>query len=267
MHTKIRSTTITLGALAFMASSIIALPAMADNTWISGPSLANVSIVAPAATTLSSGFSLSTQSSEFTLSYHGSSNDAGKFAQVNFFDISSGLNVALASSPVASSTGCDQQVLGGNNHSCMFKLDGTGSASIRATLSGVSTSGSLKYILLSGPNITQTASANITFAAPKTIVKAAVATVKAMAGGAAVVRFKLLDGQTAAASIRLAVAVTGVKDHLSATSVTSDAQGYVWVYVANLKKKLGTTKITVTIDGTSTKASASIKWVKGTLAK
>ncbi len=269
MRTKTKSLKLALatGVAALFAASAVASPAMADNTWISGPNLSAISIVAPSAVTVGSGVTLSTQTSTFTLNYHGSVNDAGKFAQVNFFDISADLGVTLASTPVASSTGCDQQVLGGNSHSCMFKLDGAGSASIVATVTGATSSAAMKFLLLSGPNINQTGAANITFALPKTSLKAVATTVKALAGGAAVVKFKFLDGAKAAASIRAAVAVKGISDHVSATSVLSDSQGYVWVYVANLKKKRGTSTITLTIDGTATKATSTIKWVSGKLGK
>ena len=267
MHTKIRSFSLALGAIAFAAASAIASPAQADNTWISGPSLTHVGITATGAVTTNSGFTLSTQTSNFTLTYRGSAGDAGKFAQVNFFDLSTGLSVVLSSTPTASSTGCDQQVLGGDSRSCMFKLDGSGSANINGTLAGVTGSSAMKYILLSGPNIAQTSPANIAFATPNTIVKAIITNTKAMIGGAAVVRFRFFNGSVAAPSVKATVALKGRGDHISNTSVTSDANGYAWVYVASLSKKSGTSTITVTVDGTSNKAVANIKWVSGKLGK
>jgi hypothetical protein len=256
-----------LVAVAIATTSLASPASATDNSWISGPSLTHVSILATGAVATNSGVTLSTQTSTFTLNYHSSSADAGKFAQVNFFDFSQGVDLTLASSNPASPTGCDQQVLGGNSHSCMFKLDGSGSANVTGVISGATSSSAMKYILLSGPNIAQTNPANISFSVPTTTVKAFAATTKAMAGGAALVRFKFLNGAVAAASIRASVVLKGIGDHISASSVVSDDQGYVWVYVANINKKLGTSTVTVTVDGASSSAKAVIKWVKGTLAK
>jgi hypothetical protein len=267
MKTKIRSMAIAAAALTLATSAIVASPAQADNTWISGPSLTHVSILATGAVASGNGVTLSTQTTTFTLAYRSSAADSGKFAQVNFFDLTSGLSLAMTSANPASSTGCDQQVLGGNSHSCMFKLDGAGSANVTGVLSGVTASASLKYLLLSGPNIAQTNPANIAFALPRNTVKALAATSKVMAPGAAVLRFRFYDGAAAAASIRATVALTGIGDHISATSVISDSNGYVWVYVANLKKKYGNSTVTLTVDGTANKAVTSIRWVAGTLAK
>ena len=268
MRLNIRSFTITLGAVALATSAAISSPAQAtDNTWISGPSLTHVAIAATGAVATSSGFTLSTQTSTFTLTYRGSAGDAGKFAQVNFFDLSAGLSIALTSSPTASSAGCDQQVLGGDSRSCMFKLDGSGSANIVATITGANSSSALKYILLSGPNIAQTSPANVAFAVPNTTVKAVAATTKALAGSAAVVRFKFLNGASAAAGVKATATLKGIGDHLSASGLESDANGYVWVYVADISKKRGTSTVTVKVDGASSAASATIRWVAGTLAK
>ena len=256
-----------LGAVALFAGLASASPARADNTWISGPSLARVQIVAPAAAASATGFTLSTQTTTFTLTYRSSAADSGKFAQVNFFDFSPGVDIALAASPTASSAGCDQQVLGGNTHSCMFKLDANGSANILANVTGATSASAFKYLLLSGPNIAQTQPANVTFAAAKTKVTALSSSIKALTGGAAVLRFRMLDGKVGAPSVRASVALKGIGDHVSATSVTSDSNGYVWIYVANVKKKLGTSTVTLTVDGADSTAKSTIKWVKGTLSK
>jgi hypothetical protein len=149
----------------------------------------------------------------------------------------------------------------------MFKLDANGSADIAANLSGQSSSSAFKYLLLSGPNIAQSQAANVSFSVAKTTVKALSPSVKALIGGAAVLRFKFVDGAVAASAVRASVVLKGIGDHLSASTVTSDANGNVWVYVANIKKKLGTSTVTLTIEGAATSAKSTIKWVKGTLAK
>jgi hypothetical protein len=149
----------------------------------------------------------------------------------------------------------------------MFKLDASGSANITASLSGQTSSSAFSYLLLSGPNINQSQPANVSFTVAKTTVKALSPSIKALIGGAAVLRFKFVDGAVAASSVRASVVLKGIGDHISASTVTSDANGNVWVYVANIKKKLGTSTVTLTIEGAATSAKSTIKWVKGTLAK
>ena len=252
-------------AVALTASSLVGTPAQADSTWISGPSLSAVSISGPSTAKTNNGWSVSTQSTEFTLNYKSSAADAGKFAQINAFDLASGLALTFASTPLASPTGCEQQVLAGDAHSCMFKLDGTGAAAIHVSVSGSSLASSFRYILLSGPNIAQTDPGTVTFTTPKSAVKPVLASVKALAGGAAVLRFKLLDAAKPSVGVKVTIALKGVGDNVSATAATSDSTGTVWVYVADLSGKKGTSTVTVTVLGTQTKGSATIKWVAGKL--
>lgn len=252
-------------AAALVGSLVYGSPASADSTWISGPSLGSVSVSGPTTAKTNNGWSVSTQSTEFTFKYKSSAADAGKFAQINAFDLAAGLSLAFASSPLASPTGCEQQVLAGDSHSCMFKLDSTGSAAIQVSVSGASVASSFRYILLSGPNIAQTDPGTISFTTPKSAVKPVLASVKAMAGGAAVLRFKLLEAGKPSVGVKVVIALKGIGDNLSATSATSDAKGVVWVYVADSSGKRGTSTVTVTVLGTPTNGSATIKWVAGKL--
>jgi hypothetical protein len=266
-----RTTFIRNSIRAFATIAIVALgltgltPAQADSSWISGPNLNSIGFVSVGATKTGTGVSLSSQASEFTLTYTSSSASAGKFAQVNFFEISQGLQMILSATPMASPTGCEQQVLAGDSHSCMFKLDGAGSAAIKVTLLGTSTSSSFKYLLLSGPNIAQTQPGIATFIAPKSTVKPVFASVKALAGGASVLKFKLAEGAKASTGVKVSIALKGIGDNLSAATATSDSKGFVWVYVANTSGKKGTSTVTVSVIGTAAKALATIKWVSGSL--
>ena len=252
-------------ALALAATGFAGTAAQADSTWISGPSLSTVSLTGPSTAKTANGWSVSTQSTEFTIAYKGSVADAGKFAQINAFDFSTGLNLVFDSTPLASPTGCGQQVLAGDAHSCEFKLDGSGAAAIHVAVTGSTVASSFHYILLSGPNIAVTDPGTVTFTTPKSAVKPVLASVKAMAGGAALLRFKLLDGNKPSAGVKVTIALKGVGDNLSAATATSDSAGLVWVYVADLKAKKGTSTVTVTVLGTQTKGSATIKWVAGKL--
>ncbi|NBY44183.1 MAG: hypothetical protein EBQ61_05415 [Micrococcales bacterium] len=248
-------------SLAVIAASLIPITtASADNTWISRPSLSTVSLVAPATTRVGFNSTLSTQTTSFVLTYKGSVSDAGKFAQINFFDFTSGVNVTMTGTPLASPTGCNQQVLGADSHSCMFSLDSSGSAAIPVTISGVTTSSSFKYILLSGPNITQTDPAIVTFAAPRSTIKAVATSIRAPVGGAVLVRFRIADGATLMADMKVDLSFKGLGSNPSALSTTSDSQGIVFFYLANLTTKKGTSVVTAVISGTQIKATATVTW-------
>jgi len=257
-----RKTAIKIIASVLVISSFFPLTsAQADNSWISRPTLSSVSVVAPATTRTGFNSTMSTQTTSFILSYKGSSTDAGKFAQINLFDFTAGVNLVMAGTPQASPSGCNQQVLGADSHSCMFSLDSSGAAAIPVTISGITTSSSFKYILLSGPNMSQTDPAIVTFAAPKSTIKAISAVVKAPVGGAALVRFRITDGATLMSDMRVEMTFTGLGSNPSASSVTSDAQGVVTYYLANLTSRKGSTLITATISGTQIKTSATVSWL------
>jgi hypothetical protein len=176
------------------------------------------------------------------------------------FDISPGLGIVFTGSPRASSSGCEQQVLAGESHSCMFALDGAGHAGITVTLSGVSLSSSFKYILLSGPNIAQTDPAVVTFAAPKSVIKPVAASQNARLGGAALVRFIITENNSAVSGMKVTIAFKGSGENASGTVFTSDSKGYVYFYLSNLAKKRTDTTVTATIQGTSIKTFSIIKW-------
>jgi len=255
---------ITSGLL--VASTIVPISsASADNTWISRTNISNVTLAAPAAVRTGSNTSLSTQTSSFVLTYKGSASDAGKFAQINIFDVSSGLNITMTGTPTASATGCAQQVLGADTHSCMFALDGSGGAAITVNLSGVTLSSSFKFILLSGPNMGQTDPAVVSFAAPRSTIKPLAATVKALVGGAALIRFKITENNAPVVGMKADLVLSGIGENLSSASGTSDSQGVIYVYLSDLSSKKGTSVLTATIQGTSIKTTSTVSWLTGKL--
>ena len=263
---RVNKKSLLLSAGVLLASTLLPITsANADNTWISRTNLAQVTLVAPTATRTGNNTSLSTQTTTFNLTYRGSVGDAGKFAQINMFEVSPGLSITMASTPLPSSTGCSQQVLGADSHSCMFALDGSGSASIAVTLSGVQLSSSFKFILLSGPNMTQTDPAIVSFAAPRSVINPLAATVKALAGSAALVRFKITENGRVVAGMKADIVKSGIGENLSATSATSDASGVIYVYLSDLTGKKGSTVLTLTIQGTNIKTTATVSWLAGKL--
>lgn len=240
--------------------TLLAPSAQADNTWISRPSLSTVSLVAPATTRTGNNTALSTQTSSVVLTYKGSLSDAGKFAQINLFDISPGLTITMTGSPRASASGCEQQVLAGDAHSCMFALDGAGNAGIVMTLSGVTLSSSFKYILLSGPNIVQTDPAVVTFSAPKSTIKPVAATVRGQLGGAAVAIYKITENSRVVTGMKVTLSFKGSGENPSATTLTTDSKGQVYFYLSNLTSKRTNTTVTATIQGTVINTTATIVW-------
>jgi len=258
--------TLLISSALLVASTIAPISAAtADNAWISRTNLSYVSLAAPAAVKTGNNTSLSTQTSSFVLTYKGPASDAGKFAQVNIFEVSSGLSITMTSTPTASPSGCAQQVLGADPHSCMFALDGSGAAAINVNLSGVLLSSSFKLFLLSGPNMGQTDPAIVSFAAPRSIIKPVVATVKALTGGAALLRFKITENNAAVVGMKADITKTGLGENLSVSSAASDSQGFIYVYLSNLGAKKGSSVITATIQGTSIKTTATITWLTGKL--
>ncbi len=253
--------------IAALALTLVALPAHAyNNTWIVAPQLSAVKVVATNANTLSTGYALSTQSTGFDFVYTAPTGNGGKFAQINMFDVTGSLGINLAANASGtSSTGCDPQVLSSDTHTCFFRLDGAGKASIHASLSNVSADGAFKFKILAGPNIQESGIAQVLFVAPTNKVVAVSATSKAMLGGAGFAQFKVTQDGKVAAGIRVAVSFKGVGSFLSTAVATSDSKGLVTVYLCNLKKTKGSSVVSVKIDGGTASAKSTINWVAGSL--
>jgi hypothetical protein len=78
-------------------------------------------------------------------------------------------------------------------------------------------------------------------------------------------RFKITENSVAVAGMKVDITKSGIGENISATSATSDAQGIIYVYLSDLTSKKGNTVLTVTIQGTTIKTTATIKWVTGKL--
>ena len=256
-----------LATLATLALTLVALPAQAyNNTWIVAPQLSAVKVVATNAKVLATGYALSTQSTGFDFVYTAPAGNGGKFAQINMFDVTGSLGVTLtANASGTSSTGCDPQVLSSDTHTCFFRLDGVGKATIHAALSNVTADGAFKFKILAGPNIQESGIAQVLFVAPTNKVTPVSASSKAMLGGAGFSQFKVTQDGKPAAGIRVAVSFKGVGSFLSTTVATSDSKGLVTVYLCNLTKSKGSSVVTVKIDGGTASAKSTIAWVSGSL--
>ena len=240
-----------------------ASPAIADNAWITSPTLTAVSISGGGAKASGSGYTLSTQAQTAVLKFTGTPAQAGKFAQINFFDFVGGVGLELVSSPSGvSSTACDHQTLGGNSHTCFFKMDSNSVATIPLILSNTSTSGHFKYKVLAGPNISESADGLISFAQPNNRIVPVLLNVRGIAGGPGATQFKVTEHGKASAGVRVKFSFTGVGENLSAVTAVSDKNGLVTVYLTNLKFYRGSAKITARVIGSQAKATAYIWWFK-----
>ena len=250
-----------------VATLFTSSPALAfDNTWINSPSLSAVKLSGNNIKVMGTGYNISTQSTAFDFEYTGLASFGGRFAQINIFDVTGGVGLALASnSSGTSSVGCDPQVLSSNTHTCFFRLDGNAKAKIRVTVSGSSSQAAFKYKVLAGPNIQESAIAQVNFVTPTNTIKAVTSSAKAMLGGAGAVQFKVLQDGKITPNIRVAVSFKGVGENLSTATAMSNSKGLVTIYLTNLTKKKGTSVVTAQIDGGKAKTTSSIVWVTGKL--
>lgn len=245
--------------LLFGASPALAI----DNTWITSPTRFAVSIQGGGAEVTGAGYSISTQAQSVTLKFSGTAAQAGKFVQINFFDFVGGVNLDLvAGNDGPSSTACDRQTLGGNSHTCFFKLDANSTATFPLLLSNMSSAGQFKYKVLAGPNITESTDGIISFVTPKNKIAPVLLNVRGIAGGPGATQFLVTNKGKPSAGVRVKFTFTGVGENLSALNATSDKNGIVTVYLTNLKFYKGSAKITARVIGGREKAVAYIWWFK-----
>ena len=257
-----------LTLIAAIALTFSVTPAQADSTWITNPQLSAVVLSGSNIKSIAGGYIMSTQATSFDINYTAPSGNAGKFAQLSFFDFTGPIGMTMAAnSSGTSSVACDPQVLSSDTHACYFRLDGYGQAQIRATLSNVNPQGAFKFKILAGPNIQESGIAQVLFVAPTNKISAVAATSKAMLGGAGMAQFKVTQDGKLTAGIRVAVSFKGVGAYLSTAIATSDSKGLVTVYLSNQKKTKGSSVVTVKIDGGTATAKSMISWVSGSLGK
>ncbi|MFM7030769.1 MAG: hypothetical protein ACKOWK_06875 [Micrococcales bacterium] len=248
--------------LVLLLAGIAATPAQAvDNTWITNPSLSAVTLGGTNIVSVGTGFNLSTQANGFSFKYAGAPSQAGRFAQINIFDVAGGVTINLAANVSGSSSvACDPQVLSSDTHTCFFRLDGNAKAEIPVTLSKVSAQAAFKFKILAGPNIQESAISQVNFVSPTNTIAAVAKSVRGPRGGAAIVQFKVTQGNIASPNIRVSVSFTGVGAYLSATSALSDSDGLVTVYLSDLKRAKGKAVISAQIDGGTSAGTSTITW-------
>ncbi|MEY4451883.1 MAG: hypothetical protein RLZZ380_1004 [Actinomycetota bacterium] len=247
-----------------LATFLGASPALAiDNAWITSPTLSAVSITGGGASATGVGYALSTQAQTATFKFKGTQAQAGKYAQINFFDFVGGVGLELVSGPDGvSSTACDHQTLGGNNHTCFFKLDANSNASFPLLLSNVTSAGHFKYKVLAGPNITESADGILSFVTPTNKIAPVLLNVRGIAGGPGATQFRVTNYGKASAGVRVKFTFTGVGENLSALNAVSDKNGLVTVYLTNQKFYKGSAKVTARVIGGHAKAVSYIWWFK-----
>lgn len=257
-----RKLLISLTAIAVVLGASPAL-ALDDHGWITSPTLSAVTISGGGAKANGAGYLLSTQAQTATLKFTGTAGQAGKFAQINFYDFVGGVGLELVSGPAGvSSTACDHQTLGGNSHTCYFKLDENSIATIPLILSNTTTAGHFKYKVLAGPNITESSDGMISFRTPTNKITPVLKNIRGIAGAAGATQFLITDKGKPSPGVRVKFSFTGIGENLSAINAVSDSKGLVTVYLTNLKFYRGSAKITARVAGGHAKAVAYIWWFK-----
>lgn len=250
--------------LTVLVLSLAAVPAYAiDNYWITSPSLSSVSITGGGVTGGGSAYSFSTQASDAVVHFTGSAGQAGKFVQINFFDFTGGVGLDLQSGTDGiSSSACDHQTLGGNSHTCFFKMDDTAKASFRIAFSNATSAAHFKLKVLAGPNISESSDALISFVTPTNKIVAVYKGVRGISGGPGVVQFKVTNHGRASAGVKVKFSFKGVGENLSAVNSLSDKHGLVTVYLTNLKFFRGSATVKASVVGGTASATSHIWWYK-----
>jgi hypothetical protein len=253
-----------ISLLAIISLSLGVTPAFAiDNSWITSPTLNAISVTRGGVTGGGSSYAFSTQATEALVHFTGSSDQAGKFAQVNFFEFTGGVDVELQSGTAGvSSSACDHQTLGGNSHTCFFKLDAAAKATFRISFSNATADSHFKLKVLAGPNITESSDALINFVTPTNKIVAVFKDVRGISGGPGVVQFKVTSHGRASAGVKVRFSFKGVGQNLSAVNSVSDGHGLVTVYLTNLKFFRGSAIVKATVVGGTASATSQIWWYR-----
>lgn len=247
--------------LVFVALATSSPASALDNTWISNPSLAYIHLTGTGLSGSGSSYSLSTQTLHPVMVYDGGVAQGGKFAQVSFFDFSGTVSLELESGTNGvSSTACDHQTLGGNAHTCFFRMDDQGKATFNMTLANTSIDSHFKFLVLAGPNISQSSAAQVNFVRPIETIAPVTLSTRGMSGGAGVVQFRVLSAGVPASGINVALSVTGVGENLSSATAVSNSRGLIVVYLSNFSARPGSAVITAIVIGGSSSAQARIVW-------
>lgn len=253
-----------ISLLALISISFAVIPAYAvDNSWITSPTLNAISMTGGGVVGSGSSYAFSTQATEAFVHFSGSSSQAGKFAQVNFFDFTGGVDVELQSGTAGvSSTACDHQTLGGNSHTCFFKLDDAAKATFRMTFINATADSHFKLKVLAGPNITESMDALINFVTPTNKIVAVYKDVRGISGGPGVVQFKVTNHGRASAGVKVRFSFKGVGENLSAVNSISDRHGLVTVYLTNLRFFRGSASVKASVVGGTASAISHIWWYR-----
>ena len=253
-----------ISLLALFSLSLAVTPAYAtDNSWITSPSLSSISMTGGGVTGGGSSYAFSTQASDAVIHFTGSPSQAGKFAQVNLFDFTGGVAVELQSGTAGvSSTACDHQTLGGNSHTCFFKMDENSKASFRISFSNATSDSHFKLKVLAGPNISESSDALISFVTPTNKIVAVYKDVRGISGGPGVVQFKVTNHGRVSAGVKVRFSFKGVGENLSAVNSVSDKHGLVTVYLTNLKFYRGSAAVRASVVGGTASATSHIWWYR-----
>lgn len=203
---------------------------------------------------------LSTDARDVTVKLTSSASMSGRFAHIQFFELSPGLSMAIAQGNATTRVGCDPGAATGNG--CYIRVGSDGSATFSLALSGVTTTSKMR-VQINGSAGWVSRFAQITFERPYTVSADSPESSSAVVGSQVSTTFKVLDAAgNPVVGTTVKFTTTGV-GKLSATSALTDSKG-----LAVVKASLGTSVVgnqvisasASTPNGMVAQATATIKW-------
>ncbi|MEY4079509.1 MAG: hypothetical protein RIS80_1278 [Actinomycetota bacterium] len=192
--------------------------------------------------------------------FKSSSDYAGKFVHIQFFDITKGMTFAVQAGAAASSTACDPGPASGNG--CYLKLDSSGSGTFNFSVGNVTTSSKFS-IQISGSAGWVSKAAVVSFDTPTKIAPSANRVATGICSKPVKLSYLLTDKSGAAlANTVVALSTSGVGKLVSA-SATSDAKGAFDVNVTSGATEVGVQTVTLTVTsakGLVSRLSETITW-------
>jgi len=194
---------------------------------------------------------------------------AGKFAHIQFFDFTTGLNVVVPAGSANSSTSCDPGPAPG--HGCYVQLDAAGSATFTVNITGSALDRIFRY-QVSGAGGYSSRSVTVT---AHDVALANCATSKILAQSPAAsgtsgttmnVTFTVVDSASRPCQGKAVTFTATGWGTLGTSSGTSDAQGHVTASISSdtstADKTMSVKAATVNYKGATVTATAAAKWLK-----
>ena len=201
---------------------------------------------------------ISSDAKDLVGSFKTSSDYAGKFVHIQFFDMK-GMNLTVQAGAAGALNSCDPGPASGNG--CYLKLDGTGSGTFNFSVANV-TAASKFSVQINGIAWVSKA-ALVSFDTPLNISPSETRVATGVSATSVKLGYKLTDKSGAAlAGAKVTVATAGVGT-ISATTATTDSKGAFSVTASAAAKIVGQQTLTLTVTsakGLVSQITESITW-------